>query len=302
MWYQIQMSQLPRESVDAVSDQLEELGAVSITLVDQNDHPILEPAPGTTPLWPEIKLTALFTAEDMACLAQKICQEQFPDYVTTLDTLPDQVWERVCMDQFQAQRFGEKLWICPSWCEPPCPDAITVFLDPGLAFGTGTHPTTALCLQWLASQALSGKSLIDYGCGSGILAVTAAKLGANPVSAVDIDPQALLATQDNAQKNDCLTAHFKIGAPESIATTTADILMANILLAPLQELCLSFARLLHPKGLLVVSGLLQEQASGLIAHYQPHFRCLAQQSQGEWALLVFEKQSVNTACSALTTP
>jgi ribosomal protein L11 methyltransferase len=288
VWYQLQIERCQPDNVDELSNALEESGAVSITLTDKNDDPILEPELGTMPLWPEIIIQALYEEEMLANHAISNLSRHYPSFQFNLSTLPDQDWERAWMDDFKPQRFGQRLWICPSWSTPPEPEAVNLILDPGLAFGTGTHPTTSLCLQWLDQANLSGKTVIDYGCGSGILALTALKLGAKKLYAVDIDPQALQATQSNASINSIPSEQLDINFPNNL-TATAELLIANILLTPLVALRDSFYALLKPKGQLVISGILSEQANTLIEAYQPLFTHQQSKDLEGWSLLVFTR-------------
>lgn len=287
MWYQLTIEQCPREMLDELDLALEDSGALSITLTDKNDEPILEPEIGTTPVWRETNIQALFAtrAQAEAQLHQLI--QHFPWVSGNIETIAEQDWQRASMDLFQPQQFGKKLWICPSWTTPPDPDATNVILDPGLAFGTGTHPTTSLCLTWLAHAHLNHLKLIDYGCGSGILAIAALKLGAGHVQAIDLDEQALQATQSNADINHIKAETLQIGFPTSLIPGV-ELVIANILLGPLQSLKLEFIRLLAPNGTLVVSGLLNEQVESLIAHYAPEFELLKRNSIEDWALLEFK--------------
>lgn len=288
MWFQLYIPGISSERVSAISDVLETFGAVSVSLLDAKDAPVLEPAPGATPLWPEVDVQALFTTEEDALRASLGLKVHFPDLDSTLDTLEDKAWERVWMDTFKPMRFGKRLWICPSWAPVPEADAVNLMLDPGLAFGTGSHPTTALCLTWLDGASVSGKTVIDYGCGSGILALAALKLDAAHVFAVDIDPQALTATKDNAAGNGLHDDRLLVSFPEDLSTP-ADILLANILLSPLQSLKTRFCELLKPDGRLVVSGILQEQTDTLVAEYRDTFALETSNTQEDWALLVFRK-------------
>ncbi len=272
-------------------DALFELGAVSVTLEDAADDPVLEPAPGETPLWPTVVVKAVFGAEAdadviAACLAQALPAATAPRF----ETLPDKSWEREWLKDFKPMRFGRRLWVCPGGLPAGAPDAIRIELDPGLAFGTGTHPTTALCLEWLDSQDVAGWQVVDYGCGSGILAIAAARLGAGPVLAMDIDPQALIATRENAARN---------GVGDRIAVTdqpqlppgSTDLLLANILAGPLVELAPHFAQALRPGGHLALSGLLLEQTDTVTSAYRPWFDIATTATRDGWALLAGRRRA-----------
>lgn len=289
MWYQLQIEQCHRDEVEKLSEALEETGALSITLTDKNDDPVLEPEPGTTPLWPDVIINALYTEKHDAQQAMQSLTCQYNHLHFAIHDLPDQDWERAWMDDFKPQCFGQKLWICPSWMEPPEPNAVNLILDPGLAFGTGTHPTTSLCLSWLDGADLTNKTVIDYGCGSGILALAALKLGATKVQAVDIDEQALQATQNNAFSNAIAPQHLSIGFPQ-ILQAPVDLVIANILLAPLMSLQSTFKTLLKNEGTLIVSGILNEQASALIETYETDFSHELSNDLEGWSLLVFKRR------------
>jgi len=286
VWFQLKIEHCPSEQIEQISEELEESGALSIILTDKNDNPVLEPLPGTTPLWPEVIIHALFAQAEQAQAARDLLSLTRPTLGCTLETLPEKDWERAWMDDFKPQQFGETLWICPTWLTPPAPDAINLMLDPGLAFGTGTHPTTALCLTWLEQASLNNKQIIDYGCGSGILSLAAIKLGAAHVYGVDIDEQALQATQNNAETNHIDSQHLTVGMPESLQNPV-DLIIANILLAPLITLKYRFHQLLHEDSQLVVSGLLEEQAPLLIEAYEGSFTPVTQKNQDGWTILVF---------------
>jgi len=278
-----------------VEAALDDLGALAVTLLDAEDHPIFEPAPGETPLWPEIALSALFEPDrDRAGLVH-VLTELVPDLSPEqigLRTIEDQDWTRAWMDQFQPMRFGRRLWIYPWNIEPPADaaDAIVVRLDPGLAFGTGTHPTTALCLEWLDSLDLSGKTLIDYGCGSGVLAIAALKLGAARVVGVDNDPQALAASRDNAERNG-VADRLALFAPADFAEAPADALVANILAGPLAELAPRFAACVKVGGALALSGILQGQEAELVERYAPSFEALAIDAREDWIRISGRRRS-----------
>ena len=290
MWFQIKIEFCPSDEIEQISDALEELGALSITLTDKNDNPVLEPEPGTTPLWPEVTIQVLFAQAQEAqnAVVQLTKNYSSSSLKCSIEVLQDKDWERVWMDDFKPQRFGMRLWICPTWSTPPEPEAVNLMLDPGLAFGTGTHPTTSLCLTWLEQANLNNKSLIDYGCGSGILSLAAIKLGALKVSAVDIDKQALQATQNNADTNHINNQQLVISMPE-ILNKPVDLIIANILLAPLIALKSRFHQLIEPQGMLVVSGLLAEQAPLLIEAYNSAFEPVKTEYLEGWALIVFAK-------------
>ena len=269
-----------------VESALEDLGALAVTLLDAEDHPIFEPAPGETPLWPQIAMSALFDAgSDRAGLVH-VLTELVPDLAPErigFRTVEDQDWTRVWMDQFRPMRFGRRLRIYPWNVEPPADDAgaVVVRLDPGLAFGTGTHPTTALCLEWLDALDLGGKTVIDYGCGSGVLAIAALKLGAARVVGVDNDPQALAASRDNAERNGVADA-LDLRAPEAFAAEPADALVANILAGPLDELAALFARCVKPGGEIALSGILRGQELSLCHRYAEWFDSIAVEAREDW--------------------
>lgn len=290
MWFQLKIEHCPAEEIEQISEELDELSALSIMLTDKNDNPVLEPEPGTTPLWPEVIIHALFAQAQEAQYANLQLTITRPSLECSLEVLPDKDWERAWMDDFKPQRFGKRLWICPTWHTPPEPDAVNLMLDPGLAFGTGTHPTTSLCLTWLEQADLNKKLVIDYGCGSGILSLAALKLGANRVQAVDIDNQALQATQNNAHTNDINEEQLAISMPDTLKDPV-DLIIANILLAPLISLKDRFHQLLNPKAHLVVSGLLAEQASVLIEAYESVFTPITTEYLDGWALIVFARIS-----------
>jgi ribosomal protein L11 methyltransferase len=288
--FELHIKPCASHDVEIISERLEEQGALSVTVVDQHDDPILEPGPGETPLWPTSIIQALFSDAIDAQTAWETIAPNYPNLTHTLQDIPEQDWVRTCLDDVQPQSFGERLWICPSWHTPPQPDAINLMLDPGLAFGTGTHPTTALCLTWLAQTDLEAKTVIDYGCGSGILALAALKLGARHVNAVDLDEQALIATQNNAEKNKIPDEKLSLSEPEKL-TQPVDILLANILLAPLLSLEPRFQTLLNTHGVLVLSGVLATQVEQLIQAYTaPDWAHQDTQIQGEWALVIFKKR------------
>jgi ribosomal protein L11 methyltransferase len=252
-------------------------GALSITLEDAADNPVLEPLPGTTPLWPSVRIKALFAAQADPDVVKLLLEQQLPAPLPSLAFAPlaDRIWEREWLKDFRPMRFGKRLWICPGGQRPDelsngTAERCLVELDPGLAFGTGTHPTTALCLEWLDGAEVRGKTVIDYGCGSGVLAIAALKLGAASAVAVDIDTQAITATIDNAQRNQ-VAQQIRTSTVAMMAAAPADILLANILAEPLEALATSFSTLVAPGGQLVLSGLLAEQAQRVALRYAPWF-------------------------------
>jgi ribosomal protein L11 methyltransferase len=286
---------LPIGSADPepFEDALLEAGAVSITLEDAGDDPVLEPAPGTTPLWPTIRIKALFEAsEDREDLTRHLESAELGWPTLQFEIIEDRPWEREWLKDFKPMLFGRRLWVCPDGQrpaaepQPPAPSLQPVFLDldPGLAFGTGTHPTTRLCLEWLDAAEIGGVSVIDYGCGSGILAVAALKLGARRALAVDIDPQALTATLENAARNrvqDRLCVH----AVSSMPREPANIVLANILAEPLLQLAEELSLLVVPNGRIVLSGLLESQADEVARRYQPWFDIAPAVTENGWARL-----------------
>ncbi len=234
-WIQIKLN-ATNDNAEAIGDMLmEETGAVSVTFLDAKDTPVFEPLPGETRLWGDTDVVALYEADmDTSLILQQIKASNMlaEGFAHKVEQVEDKDWEREWMDNFHPMQFGRRLWICPSWREVPDPQAVNVMLDPGLAFGTGTHPTTALCLEWLDNLDLSGKTVIDFGCGSGILAIAAIKLGAAKVIGIDIDPQALLASKDNAARNgveDQIEVYLPKDQPEGLV---ADVVVANILAKP----------------------------------------------------------------------
>ncbi len=271
-WLQLRLAITP-DQAETYEDVLLEAGAVSVTFMDAEDQPIFEPDLGTTPLWRNTHLLALFEGDtDEAELLQRLTRltaGAVPAY--TAERIEDQDWERSWMDAFQPMRFGQRLWIVPSWHVAPEPEAVNLLLDPGLAFGTGTHPTTALCLEWLDGQPLAGCHVLDFGCGSGILAIAALLLGAERASGTDIDPQALEASRDNAARNGIDPARFPLYLPEDLPAGQADVVVANILAGPLVSLAPRIVERVAPGGRLALSGILAEQAEEVRAAYNDAF-------------------------------
>ncbi|MBD1227201.1 MULTISPECIES: 50S ribosomal protein L11 methyltransferase [Xenorhabdus] len=283
-WIQLRLNTTGQQA-EALGDELMESGAVSVTFQDSHDTPIFEPLPGETRLWGDTDVIGLYDAEmDMKAVVSQL--EQLPQlgkgFIHKIEQLEDKDWEREWMDNFHPMRFGKRLWICPSWREVPEPEAVNVMLDPGLAFGTGTHPTTSLCLQWLDGLDLTGKTVIDFGCGSGILAIAALKLGAKHAIGIDIDPQAIQASRDNAERNgvsDQLTLYLSKDQPKDLE---CDIVIANILAGPLRELAPVIGSLPKSGGLLGLSGVLASQADGVAQAYDNEFIIDPIAEQEEW--------------------
>jgi ribosomal protein L11 methyltransferase len=256
---------------EAVEDVLLSMGASSVSLTDSGDNPVLEPGPGETPLWADTTITGLFPAEvNLDRIRQALLLEfkldSLPD--NHVEALEDRIWEREWLKDFGPMQFGQRLWICPTGSDVTAPDAVIVDLDPGLAFGTGTHPTTALCLEWLDDLHLSGKSLLDYGCGSGILAIAALKLGCDSAVAMDIDPQAVIATGQNAADNGVADKIQVVGSADEIQGEY-DVVVANILAGPLVEFAESITLNVRGRGMLALSGVLCEQAEDVMAAFEP---------------------------------
>ncbi len=271
---------------DSIEDLLLELGAVSVTLRDAADSPIFEPAPGEIRTWPETVVTGLFEAEVVLervrqnLLGSGACEATH----IRLEQLADRAWEREWLNDFAPMRFGQRLWVSPVEAEAIWPDgAVVLRMDPGLAFGTGTHPTTRLCLQWLDQATLTGRSVIDYGCGSGVLAVAAALLGAQQVIAYDIDPQALTATAENARRNG-VEDRISLHGPEQPPAAPADVVLANILAGTLIVLREDITALVRPGGELVLSGILAEQAQAVRDAYAGDFLLMPENSEA-WVRL-----------------
>jgi len=282
-WLQLRLAITP-DQAECLEDELLELGAVSVTFMDAEDQPIFEPDLGTTPLWSNTHLLALFEADtDPQALIQHLKllhQGELPDH--EFEQIEDQDWERSWMDNFHPMRFGQRLWIVPSWHTAPEPEAVNLLLDPGLAFGTGTHPTTALCLAWLDGQQLENKQVIDFGCGSGILAIAALLLGASHAVGTDIDVQALEASRDNAQRNQIADVRFSLYLPENMPQQPAEVVVANILAGPLVSLAPQLASLVIPGGLIALSGILAEQTADILAAYQDYFELDPVAEQDGW--------------------
>lgn len=294
-WIQLQLSTTPAHA-DNLESLFEANDSLAITLLDAADQPVFEPIRGETPLWDSIILTALFPADtNPKQLIDQLQKSYLPHKLppVELKVLEDEDWERAWMDNFKPLCFGDNLWICPSWSTAPNPQAVNIMLDPGLAFGTGSHPTTALCLNWLDQQDLKDKVIIDYGCGSGILGIATLLLGAKQVIGVDNDPQALSASKNNCEKNQIDSTKFLTFLPkdfiEEIKRETIkpiDMLLANILAGPLIDLAEYLAALIKPNGEILLSGLLEEQAEAVRLAYEPWFAFEPITSEDGWVRIV----------------
>ncbi|MBF7996503.1 50S ribosomal protein L11 methyltransferase [Rahnella laticis] len=292
-WIQLKIN-TTGENAETLSDALIDSGAVSVTFQDTHDNPVFEPLPGETLLWGDTDAIGLYDAEtDMEEVVAMLENEPLlgKGFVHKIEQLEDKDWEREWMDNFHPMRFGERLWICPSWRDVPDPTAVNVMLDPGLAFGTGTHPTTAMCLQWLDSLDLTDKTVIDFGCGSGILAIAALKLGAKHVVGIDIDPQAIQASRDNAERNgvsERLSLYLPKDQPENLS---ADVVVANILAGPLRELAPLISVLPVAGGHLGLSGILASQAQSVADAYRDKFELDAVAEKEEWCRITGVKKA-----------
>jgi ribosomal protein L11 methyltransferase len=268
-----------------MSDHLILLGAQAITMRDAGNQPIYEPDPEVIPLWSEIIVVGLFDSNDpMEPIGNYLEQQRNNGSLKRfeLHRVADEDWTRRCLDSFKPMRFGERLWVCPSWLTPPNSEAINIILDPGLAFGTGTHPTTQLCLEWLDKHIFDQELVVDYGCGSGILSISAIKLGAKKVIAVDHDPQALEATQQNAERNHIYPPNLEIVLPSAFLKQQTDVLIANILAQPLLDFASFFASFIKPNGKILLSGVLISQADAVINAYNPWFNMEKPVKKEEW--------------------
>jgi ribosomal protein L11 methyltransferase len=283
-WIQLKINS-QAEYAEQIGEMLSASGAQAVTFVDAKDTPMYEPKPGEVMLWPDTQIVGLYDAEyDMSRVISQLSQSKLlgKNFNHKLDQLEDKDWEREWMINFHPMQFGERLWICPSWRDVPDPNAVNVMLDPGLAFGTGTHQTTSLCLRWLDSLELSEATVVDFGCGSGILGIAALKLGAKRVIGIDIDPQALLASQDNANRND-VGEKIELYLPEHQPELKADVVLANILAGPIRELRTVITEYCKTGGKLVLSGILDNQAQEINDLYSHDFNMDPIMVDGEWA-------------------
>ncbi len=296
-WLNLQLT-VEEQRLEAAESLLFQQGAAAVSLLDAADHPLHEPGPGELPMWPQVMVQALFSGDCSAAeISDALLQHGFIDSATAIDwsDLADRDWTRAWMDRYRPMRFGSGLWICPSHLEPEPHWPTVIRLDPGLAFGSGTHPTTALCLEWLDSEAIGLQTVVDFGCGSGVLAIAAALRGAENVIAVDHDPQALSATMDNAHRN-AVAGMISAIKPESLdqhfpAQRRAQLVMANILARPLIDLAPALSGLVAAGGALVLSGILPQQAEDVAGAYLDLDSAPELKERDGWVRLVFRRPS-----------
>jgi ribosomal protein L11 methyltransferase len=284
--------ELGRGNVAVAEAACSALGALALSLSDAGDEPLLEPPPGATPLWSEVRLRALFeAAADAGLIAATLALVlDLPSGAVRIERLEDRAWEREWLKDFKPMRFGRRLWLCPAGQRPEQPAPVLLELDPGLAFGTGTHATTALCLEWLDGRDLAGRRVLDYGCGSGILALAALKLGAASATAFDIDAQALLATRENAAKN-ALTGRIRVTRDATEVQGSFDVILANILAGPLIELAPRLASLCDAHSGIALAGMLVCQAEDVAAAYRPWFDIETAAEREGWVLLAGSRRA-----------
>jgi ribosomal protein L11 methyltransferase len=284
--------ELPGTDLAAAEDVCRRLGAIALSIADAGDEPLLEPALGETPVWQAVRLRALFgLAADPGMIAATLAAVLgLAPSAIALEHVEDRAWEREWLKDFRPTRFGQRLWICPAGLRPNVPAAIVLELDPGLAFGTGTHPTTALCLEWLDGAIGGGERVLDFGCGSGILALAALKLGARAATAFDIDPQALQATRENAARNG-LSGHIAVPELAGEIEGQFDVALANILSGPLIGLAPGIAPRLRAGGSLVLAGMLERQADEVAQAYRPWFDIGPVAERDGWTLLAGRRRA-----------
>jgi ribosomal protein L11 methyltransferase len=289
-WIQVQ-ARVKAQQVEPLEEALMAAGAVSFTMQDGADQPLLEPELGSIPIWDDTIVSALFESDTNMEQALSLAKDVYKAYTNTelpelkTDILENEDWTRKWIENFKPISLGTRLWICPSWTAPPDPNAVNLMLDPGLAFGTGTHPTTSLCLEWLDKTDVHGKTVVDYGCGSGILGIAALLLGAKRVIAVDNDPQALIATEENARRNGIDQGEIECHLPQDCPQLEADIVLANILAQPLYSLFPTLSGLCRSGGEITLSGILREQADDLNAHYMQDFTMQPPAFLEDWSRL-----------------
>lgn len=294
-WLEISV-RVSRQNAPLVESLLQNEPVLALTLTDDADDPVLEPGVGETPLWPAVCVTALFSGdtpvESLTRLLSLVPGVDRPQQVS-FRRFEDQQWERVWLDRFKPMQFGRDLWIVPGDQAVPNEAVHVLRLDPGLAFGTGTHPTTRLCLQWMDGHEFAAQTVVDYGCGSGVLGIVAAIKGALHVVCVDNDPQALVATNDNARRN-AVTEKIHAAMPAEFTPIQADVVLANILAGPLIDLAPVLLATLRPGGTLVLSGILEEQAAEVAEAYRPHMEHLSVTTDDGWVRLHGHKAAAHS--------
>lgn len=286
-WFELTLKADMSFTAEALDEALVESGAVAVTMKDGEDEPIFEPLPGETPLWKETLVTGLYEVPcDVEAIKAFLSQYLDEPHLPIVDTqeIEDKDWVRAWQDHYKPIKFGDNLWICPTHLPSPEPEIATVRLDPGLAFGTGTHPTTALCLEWLSENhtAFQAQTIIDYGCGSGILGIAGKLLGAKVCYSTDIDPQAIYATERNSERNNVVVYP---ALPENFKPTKAKVVLSNILSGPLVELSPILSNLVEPGGHLVLAGLLEHDAEYVKEAYRDQFTFEADKSLDGWTRL-----------------
>lgn len=285
-WQQLTIATNP-DLAPSFETLLEELGSLSVTMTDGEDQPIYEPPLNTTPLWQQVLVTGLFDEDTDLSQASQYFERRIgsaDNWQLSIERLEDQVWERVWLEDFKPIKFGKNFWVCSTEHENPEANATILTLDPGLAFGTGTHPTTALCLEWLANTSLDNIEIIDFGCGSGILAIAGLIMGARHAIGIDIDPQALTATINNAKQNH-VRGKIEVYDAQQYPRSPQEIVVANILAEPLTSLSTEISALVKPSGHLLLSGILSEQVDGVVQAYQDEFTFDPAMIQDNWACL-----------------
>lgn len=285
-WYQLSII-TEFNNLEQVENIMMEAGAQAVSIADADNQTVIEPSPVAAIPWKLIRVTGLFDEnKDMDAIKNSI--QSSPGLATSpdfyLESVEGRDWVSIWMENFKPIRFGKRLWVVPEWCAPPDPSAINILINPGQAFGTGTHPTTALCLEWIAGANLQGLDVIDYGCGSGILAIAMEKSGAGRVWAVDNDPQAIIVTGENINMNKC-SPRISTATPESVNGLKADVVIANILANPLIALAPTFAGLIHQGGAVILSGILDEQADEVKRAYEPWFEIIQCINRENWILM-----------------
>ena len=287
MWQELKF-RVSSENALLVEEKLFSSGAAAVTFLDARNQPIFVEETDQMPLWEDICIVSLFSQDvNLAPVVQKLVHDQPAINSNDIDIhlISNQDWESKWMNDQKPQQFGNRLWIYPSWITPSKNSVTNMILDPGLAFGTGSHPTTSLCLNWLDNNLVPKQHIIDYGCGSGILAIAAAVLGASKVYAVDNDPQAITATLSNMEKNRISNQSIQTFSPEALPHVKVDLLIANILANPLIQLSEIFSTLLKPSGKIVLSGILEEQVERVSCHYRSYFELEEPQLNDGWALI-----------------